>query len=154
MSGKATITVSGYLPAEVADGLSPRAGDLVREFEHQYRQGREPEVVIAVVGLLRVESVNHPRRVLEKPPSPALTFVAIEAVEGAEADQVRAMIARLARGREHDGAATLPYPDADDIGHALPPVTDLALPDFDNVREPERPLRPVRPDDDERGQTR
>lgn len=139
------LNLSGYLPGEDHNGLTRCADELIAGFEAAYASGSGEDVTVVVVGVLRAESVKHPRDP-DKDPTVEVRFLRIEAVKGPEADQVTAMIDRLRVTRTGVEELPLPYDEVPADGGYPTHATDRPepeLPDPDFVREPDRPRRPT-----------
>lgn len=113
-----SLSLSGFLPDDDHDGLSQRGPALVSAFDPGSQHLLDPALEVVVVGVVRLVSVKYSTSG-EKPPRPEVRFAAIEAVEGPESDQVRAMLGRLAAARA--GVDTLPL-DMPDPNNVAPPL--------------------------------
>jgi hypothetical protein len=166
-----TLSLSGFLPGDDRDGLSRLAPRLIEATEAVLDGAADDDTAdVVIVGIVRGHSVKRARAKDDEGPKMTVEVrvLRIEAVDGPEADQVRAMVLRLADSRA--GVSTLPGmpgdqlpdptqvvdPDAGDDQvakrrlarkdkPASPPFTDGTSPPADPIP----PLPPRREDDDQ-----
>lgn len=123
-----SLSLSGYLPGDDRDGLTRLAPRLIATTDAILDgEADEDAADVVIVGIVRGHSVKRKRSTDD---DAAVTVEVrlhrIEAVDGAEADQVRAMVLRLADSRS--GVSVLP---------GMPGSASEQLPDPDHVVDPD-----------------